>query len=92
MEEVIGFLGFSLGASLGAGLVGSIGGGGRPVLRQVLKVGIQTWDTVAGAAEAGARAARSAEAELVLPESASPTTRGRSRRRAEPQRIAIARE
>jgi hypothetical protein len=92
MEEVIGFLGFSLGATLGAGLVRSMGGEGRPMLRQVLKVGIQTWDAVAGAGGAGAGAAQSAGADLVLPGSASTATRARSRRRAEPRRIAIARE
>jgi hypothetical protein len=90
MEELIGLVGFGIGASLGAGLVRSVSGGGRSTLRQVFKVGIQAWDAVGGASGAGSRSAK--ESELVMPDHDAASSRARSRRRSEPQRIAIAHE
>ena len=90
MEELIGLVGFGLGASLGAGLVRSVTGGGRSTLRQAFKVGIQAWDAVAGAG--GARSESARESELVMPDHDASTTHRRSRRRSEPQRIVIAHE
>ncbi len=90
MEELIGLVGFGLGASLGAGLVRSVSGGGRSTLRQVFKVGIQTWDAVAGAG--GVRSGSAKQTELVMPDHDAPRSHPRSRRRSEPQRIAIAHE
>ncbi len=90
MEELIGLVGFGLGASLGAGLVRSVTGGGRSTLRQAFKMGIQAWDAVAAGASTGP--SQELESDLVLPGSAPPGRPARSRRRSEPQRIAIARE
>jgi hypothetical protein len=90
MEGLISLVGFGLGASLGAGLVRSVSGGGRSTLRQAFKIGIQAWNTVVGATGAGSGSAK--ESELVMPDRVAPTTRTRSRRRSETQPIAIARE
>ncbi|MBV9355170.1 MAG: hypothetical protein JO023_06530 [Chloroflexi bacterium] len=90
MEELIGVVGFGLGASLGAGLVRSLTGGGRSSLRQAFKVGIQAWDAMAGAR--GARSKSTKASELVMPGHEVPATQPRTRRRSEPQRIVIAHE
>jgi hypothetical protein len=84
VEELIGFVGFSLGASLGAGLTRALGEGTRPFAREALKVGIRLWDATGRASAAVRQEAASVEA------GTAPTGRGR-RRRAEPQKIAIAR-
>ena len=86
MDELIGFVGFSLGASLGVSATRSLGEGVRPFVREALKMGIRLWDAT-GRASAAVR-------EEVATGDAGPRTartgRGR-RRRAEPQKIAIAR-
>ncbi|MBV8718255.1 MAG: hypothetical protein JO020_24995 [Chloroflexi bacterium] len=83
MEEILGILGFSFGASMGIGVVRSVVGGSRPVLRDVLKMGIRAWDGVAGAA-AAARDDAAPTAEPAAPRA--------GRRRAAPQKILIAHE
>ena len=86
MEELLGFVGFSLGASLGVSATRSLVEGTRPLVRNVLKVAIRAWD-----ATANASAAVKPESVAVGEEPAvEPTGRAR-RRRAEPQKIAIAR-
>jgi hypothetical protein len=86
MEELLGFVGFSLGASLGVSATRSLGEGARPLVRTLLKVAIRAWD-----ATANASAAVGAESAAVGEEAAvEPAGRAR-RRRAEPQKIAIAR-
>jgi hypothetical protein len=52
MEEVLGFVGFSLGASLSVSVTRSLGEGVRPMVRNVLKAGIRAWDAAAGASAA----------------------------------------
>ncbi|MBV9327240.1 MAG: hypothetical protein JO352_26115 [Chloroflexi bacterium] len=81
MEQALGIIGFSFGASLGIGAVRQIAGGSRPLLRDVFKMGIRVWDGVAGAAASGGEDAAQA------PEPAA----RRGRRRAAPQKIVIAR-
>ena len=63
MEELLGIVGFSFGASLGIGAVRSLGTGSRPLLRDLLKAGIRTWDGLASAgASLRAQAAEEATA------------------------------
>ncbi|MBV9175346.1 MAG: hypothetical protein JOZ81_35265 [Chloroflexi bacterium] len=84
MEEVLGILGFSFGASLGVSAVRSVVGGSRPVFRDVLKMGLQVWDGLANVAESAREEAAAA--------SSDPAVARRGRRRAEPQKIVIAHE
>ena len=85
MEELIGIIGFSLGASLGASATRGFGEGARPLVRNVLKLGIRAWDATASAGAAMRnQAAAAADGE------AAPSTRGRGGRRG-PQKIVIAR-
>jgi hypothetical protein len=86
MEELLGFVGFSLGASLGVGLTRSLGEGTRPLLRTVVKAAIRAWDATANASAA----VRAESAPAGEGTSVEPAGRAR-RRRAEPQKIAIAR-
>ena len=86
MEELLGFVGFSLGASLGVSVTRSLGAGTRPLLRTALKVAIRAWDATANASAA----VRTESAAVGEGTSAEPAGRAR-RRRAEPQKIAIAR-
>jgi hypothetical protein len=81
MEEILGIVGFSLGASLGIGAVRSVTDGSRPIVRELFKVGVRAWDAVAGATA-------TARAEAATETSAS-TPRG-GRRRAQPEKIVIA--
>jgi hypothetical protein len=88
MEEVLVFLGFSFGASLGVGVTRSLGQGLRPFVRDAFKIGIRTWDATAGVAST-VRNEDSTEGGTggQTPESAT----ARGRRRTRPQKIAIAR-
>lgn len=86
MEEVLGVLGFSLGASLGIGAVRSIGQGAEPVLRSVLKVGIRAWDAAAGGTAAMRQEMKSAADEARA--EAAPRPR---RTRSAAQKIEVAR-
>ena len=100
MEELLGILGFSLGASLGAGVVRAVGGGGEPLLRETLKAGIAVTETARGAVEraggaiAGATAGvreglEDLRAEVIAEREAERTGRPG---RAEPTRIEIVRD
>ena len=84
MEEILAFLGFSLGASLGVGAVRTLTDGSRPVLREVLKAGIRAWDTVTCSSPSGRDA-------VIAEQTATQTRRG-GRRRTRPEKIAIARQ
>ncbi len=89
MEEIIGFLGFSLGASIAVSAVRTISGGSRPVVREVFKTGIRAWDTIAqagGAAREGVAGLRT-EARQEQEQQ-----RARARRRTQSQKIEIAHE
>ena len=86
MEEVLGLLGFSFGASLGVGAVRSLGEGGRPLLRDALKVGLRAWDTFAAAGAAAKREAGEAVSEA----GAESQARARGRGRVKAQKIVIA--
>lgn len=91
MEEIIGFVGFSLGASLTIGAVRKVGEGARPLVREVLKGGIRTWDAVTQAGEN----ARESLTHLGADGAEGPAAEGarpRKRRPAEPRKIVIARE
>lgn len=83
MEEILAFFGFSFGASLGIGAVRTLADGSRPIVREVLKAGIRTWDTVTSSS-ASVRDAVTAE------QTATQTRRG-GRRRTQPEKIVIAR-
>jgi len=89
MEEVLGFFGFSLGATIGAGVVRPIFGGTRPALREVLKTGIRAWDVLAGASASARASVGSMADEARVERRPSPA---RSGRRGAPRKIAIARE
>lgn len=62
MEEIVGFLGFSLGVTLAGGVVRSLSGGLRPLARGAIKAGLMATDMVtstvakAGSAVAGTAA------------------------------------
>ena len=86
MEELLGIVGFSLGASLGVSVTRSLGEGVRPFVRSALKAGIRAWDATARATTAVREEVEAAGTD----ESTAPATRG-GRRRAAPQKIAIAR-
>jgi hypothetical protein len=88
MEELLGILGFSLGASLGVSATRALGDGLRPLVRGVLKVGIRAWDVTANAS-AAVRGEAAAPADAAASTPASRTRSGR--RRAGPQKIMIAR-
>ena len=83
MEEVLGILGFSFGASVGIGAVRSISDGSRPILRDVLKAGIRAWDAIGNSAQAARGEVARAGAEAADK---------RARRRAAPRKIEIAHE
>ena len=85
MEELIGFVGFSLGATVGASVTRGLGEGVRPFVREALKVGIRIWDATGRASEAVRQEGASVEAKP-----SAPRARGR-RAGAEPRKIAIAR-
>lgn len=82
MEEVLGLVGVSLGATLGFNLVRTAARGGRSVLREVLKVGIGAWESTQATVSAAREEAR-AERER---------TASAPRRRREPRKIAISPE
>lgn len=63
MEEVLGVLGFGLGASVGMGIVRGLGGGARPVLVQLFKAGIAAGEMTRAAATRAGSAMSSATAE-----------------------------
>ena len=86
MEEILGIVGFSLGASLGISAVRSLGQGVQPTLRGMLKMGIRAWDAAA-AGGASVREGVGAAADEARAESAA---RGR-RTRSTAQKIEIAR-
>lgn len=77
MEEVLGFLGFSLGASLGVGVVRALGRGLRPAVRAAMHAG---------------RAARDEWQAGVAEARAAPSTPPRSRSPRKAQKIPISRE
>jgi len=83
MEELLGIVGFSLGASLGVGAVRSLGDGSRPVLREMIKAGIRAWDGLAAVGNAARESQSEAQAE-------QSQTRARNRRRSQPQKIIVA--
>ncbi len=64
MDEILGIFGFSLGATLGAGLVRTVGGGLRPMLRQGFKAGIAVGDVLGRARDGIAASAAEARANL----------------------------
>src|SRR5438132_14367580 len=96
MEEVLGLLGFSLGASVGMSVVRGLGGGMRPVMVQLLRAGLAAGDTVRGAASRAGGAVTSATAEArenlgdLRAEAVAERNAARSRR-SRPRKIAIAR-
>ena len=83
MEEILGFLGFSLGASLGVGAVRTLADGSRPVVREVLKAGIRAWDALSNPPTSDG------EAPAAEP---TPPARRTGRRRGQPEKIIIAHE
>jgi hypothetical protein len=86
MEGLLGFVGFGLGASLGVSATRALGEGVRPLVRGALKVAIRAWDATASASAAVREEVAAAD------EGTAPAPRNRAgRRRAEPQKIAIAR-
>lgn len=87
MEEIIGFVGFTLGASAAVSLVRSIGGGSKPVVREAMKAGLRAWDTMAQAGGAAREGVASLQAEARQEQAQQ---RAKSRRRTQPQKIAIA--
>jgi hypothetical protein len=89
VEELLGFFGFSLGASLGAGAVRTLAGGSRPVVREVIKAGIRAWDGLADVRGAARESLASMQADARAEQA---QTRARSRRRAQPQKIIVAHE
>lgn len=89
MEEVLVFLGFSLGASFGAGMVRSIAAGPGPTLRGVLKTGILAWDGLARATAGGKQGLADVHAEALAEQSAPRAGRPR---RTTTRKITIARE
>ncbi len=64
MDQIVGFVGFSLGAALASRVVSSFSGGLRPVVRGAMRLGITATDAMASTvARAGsAVAATAAEA------------------------------
>ena len=71
MEEVLGFLGFSVGASFGVSMVRSVGTGAQPALREALKIGIRAWDGLANAAGSVSQEVRQARADAAAESQAS---------------------
>lgn len=88
MEEILGILGFSLGASIGTGAVRSVAGGSRPVLREAFKTGIRAWDMLAGAS-ASARAGLTSVRDDARTDRKATPSRTRS---TAPRKIVIARD
>ena len=82
MDEILSLFGFSIGASLGVGVVRSLADGSRPVVRELFKAGIRAFDSVGNAA--------SAARESVSTEDPAAQTRRGTRRRAQPEKIIIA--
>jgi hypothetical protein len=89
MEEVLAFFGFALGASLGAGLVRSIAGGPRVMLRRALTTGIRTWDGLSSVTAGGRQGLADVHAEVRAERS---TGSARRPRRTSARKITIARE
>jgi hypothetical protein len=100
MEGFLGFLGFSLGASLGIAAVRTLGGGVRPILREAIKAGLIVGETArsagarAGQAVSGATAdARDSLGDLHAEARAErAATRARETRSREPRKILIAKD
>jgi len=88
MEEVLAFLGFTLGASFGAGMVRSISAGPGPALRGALKTGILAWDGLARATAGGKQGLANVHAEALAEQSAPSARRPRRTTR----KIPIARD
>jgi hypothetical protein len=86
MEGLLGFVGFGLGASLGVSATRGFGQGLRPLVRGMLKVGIRVREATASASAAVGEEIAAADEEPAR----APRTRS-GRRRAGPQKIAIAR-
>jgi hypothetical protein len=82
MEQVLGIVGFSLGASLGVSAVKSVTDGSRSIVRDALKLGIRTFDVVANATNAVRGSVAQASEETAKPR--------RTRRNAAPRKIEIA--
>jgi hypothetical protein len=51
MDAILTFLGFSLGASLGAGLVNALAGGVGPFARETMRTGLNAGNAVTSAAD-----------------------------------------
>lgn len=85
MEELLRFLSFSLGASLGVRLVRALSQGGRPVLRGAVKTGIVVGDAVRSATASATAGVRQNLRDLRDEAMAA-------RRADEPRKIAIARD
>lgn len=99
MEGVLGFIGFSLGASLGVALVRTASGRLRPLVKGAIKTGLAVGDTVqaAGKRASGAvsTAAGTVQGEAPAGQDASSQlepARSRRRTRANAQKIEIATE
>ena len=89
MEEIIGFVGFSLGASLAVSAVRTIGSGSGPVMREAFKAGIRAWDTVAQAGGSAREGLAGLQSEA---RQEREQQRARTRRRTQSQKIEIAHE
>jgi hypothetical protein len=63
VEEVLGLLGFSLGATVGMSLVRGVSGGMRPMMVKLFKAGLAAGDVARGAATRVGTSVSSATAE-----------------------------
>jgi hypothetical protein len=87
MEEVVGFLGFSLGVAVAGSLVRSFSGGLRPVAKSVIRAGIVATDAVTATATRAGSAVAGMAAEARDEGAGAATDRD-----ATPRQIIIARE
>lgn len=96
MEELLGIVGFGIGASLSMAALRAVGSGARPVLREVMKAGIVATDAVRSAASnaGGTLSQLTTEARESVADLRAEVRAERDvvRTPAEPQKIVIARE
>lgn len=96
MEQVLSILGFSLGASVGMGIVRGLGGGARPLLVQLFRAGIAAGEMTriaasrAGSTVSGATAEARESLNDLRAEAAAERETARARRRG-PRKIEIVR-